>query len=57
MNPSSEVSYITYKNYPLIPSVADSIANPSAQIEDSADANWIRGGLPSRDLVRDNKTG
>ena len=57
VNPSSEVSYITYKNYPLIPSVADSIANPSAQIEDNADANWIRGGLPSRDLVRDNKTG
>jgi|TARA_B110000285_G_scaffold16308_1_gene16030 hypothetical protein len=55
MNPSSEVSYINYKNYPLIPSVAESLANPSAHIEDSADENWIRGGLPSRDLVRDNK--
>ena len=39
VNPSSEVSYITYKNYPLMPSVADSIANPSAQIEDNADIN------------------
>jgi hypothetical protein len=55
VNPSSEVSYINYKNYPLIPSVAESLANPAAHIEDNADENWIRGGLPSRDLVRDNK--
>ncbi len=54
MNPSSEISYITYKNYPLIPSVAESLANPSAHVENNADENWIRGGLPSRDLVRDN---
>ncbi len=40
---------------PLIPSVAESLAKPSVHIEDSADENWIRGGLPSRDLVRDNK--
>lgn len=54
-NPSSEQTHIDYKKYPLIPSVAESLANPSAHIEDNADANWIRGGLPSRDLVRDNK--
>ena len=55
VNPSSEVSYMTYSNYPLIPSVEESVANPSNLIEESADENWIRGGLPSRDMVRDNK--
>lgn len=54
VNPSSEKSYITYNDYPLIPSVAESLANPSAHIEDVADENWIRGGIPSRELVRDN---
>jgi hypothetical protein len=54
INPSSEVSYIGYSNYPLIPSIEESVANPENLIEASADENWIRGGLPSRDLVRDN---
>jgi hypothetical protein len=54
-NPSSETSYMEHKNYPLIPSIEESIANPENLIESAADENWIRGGLPSRDLIRDNK--
>jgi hypothetical protein len=54
INPSSEVSYVQYDNYPLISSIKDSVANPSNTIEDNADENWIRGGLPSRELTRDN---
>ena len=38
---------------PLIPSLEETIQNPSYLIEDSAAEGWIRGGLPSRDLVRD----
>lgn len=54
INPSSEVSYLKYDSYPLINSIKESVANPSNTIEDNADENWIRGGLPSRELTRDN---
>jgi hypothetical protein len=53
-NPSSEVSYINYKNYPLIPEIENTITNPSNLIEGEAAAGWIRGGLPSREFARDN---
>jgi len=52
-NPSSEVSFINYKNYPLIPEVQDTTANPSNLIECDKAAGWIRGGLPSREYARD----
>jgi hypothetical protein len=38
---------------PLIPSVAATIQNPNNLVEGVAAAGWIRGGLPSRDLSRD----
>lgn len=53
VNPSSEVSYINYKNYPLIPEVQNTLANGSNQIESDKYAGWIRGGLPSREYARD----
>jgi len=56
VNPSSEICYTQYSNYPLLPSIKDSVANPGNLIEDAADSNWIRGGLPSRELTRDNNT-
>lgn len=55
VNPSSEVSYLGYSQYPLIPSIKESVANPANALESSVDSDWIRGGLPSRDLVRDTK--
>jgi len=49
----TEVSHIKYSNTPMIPSLQSSITNPSNLIEGVAAEGWIRGGLPSRDLVKD----
>ena len=53
INTTSEFSYIPYSNYPLLPSIQATITNPSNLVESAAAEGWIRGGLPSRDLVRD----
>lgn len=53
INTTSEYSYIPYSNYPLLPSIQATITNPSNLVESAAAEGWIRGGLPSRDLVRD----
>ena len=37
----------------LIPSLQDTIQNPYNLIEGVAARGWIRGGLPTRDLIRD----
>ena len=37
----------------LIPSLKDTIQNPYNLIEGVAARGWIRGGLPTRDLIRD----
>jgi hypothetical protein len=52
-NTTSEISHLEYKNYPLIPSLKASITNPKYFVEGVASEGWIRGGLPSRDLVKD----
>ena len=49
----TEVSHIKYSNTPMIQSLQSSITNPSNLIEGVAAEGWIRGGLPSRDLVKD----
>ena len=54
VNPSSEVSYLNYSNYPLLPEIEQSVTNPNNLIESEAAAGWIRGGLPSREYARDN---
>jgi hypothetical protein len=38
---------------PMIPYVAANIQNPVHLIEESAANNWVRGGIPSRQVVRD----
>jgi len=53
VNHLTEKSYINYSNTPMIPSLAASITNPSNLIESIASEGWIRGGLPSRDLTKD----
>lgn len=53
INTTSEISYIPYSNYPLLPSIQSTVTNPSNLVESAAAEGWIRGGLPSRDLVRD----
>ena len=53
INTTAEVSYIPYTNYPLLPSIQATITNPANLVEGVAAEGWIRGGLPSRDLTRD----
>jgi hypothetical protein len=50
----TEVSHIKYSNVPMIPSLQATINNPANLVEGAAAEGWIRGGLPSRDLVKDN---
>lgn len=49
----SELSYMPYSNTPMIPSLQATITNPANLVEGVAAEGWIRGGLPSRELVRD----
>ncbi len=51
---TSETSHIKYRHTPMIPSIESTVTNPANLIEDSAAEGWIRGGLPSRELAKDN---
>ena len=53
-NPSSEICHLNYRNTPMIDSLKNTITDPKHICESSAAEGWIRGGLPSRDLNRDN---
>ena len=39
----------------LIPSLQATIQNPANLVEGVAADGWIRGGMPSRELARDNE--
>jgi len=53
VNHLTEKSYLGLNQTPMIPSLAASITNPTNLIEGAAAEGWIRGGLPSRDLTKD----
>jgi hypothetical protein len=53
VNNLSEKSYIKYHHTPLLPAVKDKLVNPAYQIESVASEGWVRGGIPSRELTRD----
>jgi hypothetical protein len=38
---------------PHIPELSATITNPTNLIEESAAEGWIRGGVPSREIIRD----
>ena len=50
----SEKSYIKYHHTPLLQSIHDKVTNPVNCVEGVASQGWIRGGVPSRELTRDN---
>jgi hypothetical protein len=52
-NQLSEVSYLSLSNTPLLPSIKSTITNPEFLVEDNS-GECERGGLPSRELMRDN---
>ena len=49
----SELSHMDYRHYPLVPSLRATVQNPNNIVEESAVEGWVRGGLPTRDLIRD----
>ena len=49
----TETSFGNYSSTPLLPTVQATIQNPHNLVEGVAAAGWIRGGLPSRELTRD----
>ena len=51
----TEKSFAAHTLTPLIPSVAATVQNPSNLVEGVAHEGWIRGGLPSRELSRDQE--
>ena len=51
----TEKSFISHSMTPLIPAVKATIQNPSNLVESVAARGWIRGGLPSRELTRDQQ--
>jgi hypothetical protein len=53
--PVSEECYGQYCNTPLIKEIEDKITNPEYLVEGTHN-NWIRGGLPSRELNRDSQS-
>ena len=50
---NSEIDHTAYIHYPLIPSLEATISNPANLIEGVAADGWIRGGIPSRILNRE----
>jgi len=52
-NTVTEQSFANLTYTPMIPSVKSNITNPHNLVQEAADEGWIRGGLPTRDLVRD----
>ena len=51
----TEKSYLSYYQTPLLNDVKDRMTNPSYSVEGVASKGWIRGGVPSRELTRDNE--
>jgi hypothetical protein len=52
-DPTSEVSHLNLAYTPLIPSIESTVTNPANFVEGVAADGWIRGGVPSRLLNRE----
>ena len=52
-DPTSEVSHLNLAYTPLIPSIESTVTNPANSVEGVAAEGWIRGGVPSRLLSRE----
>ncbi len=53
LDPTSEVSHLNLAYTPLIPSIESAVTNPANSVEGVAAEGWIRGGVPSRLLNRE----
>ena len=54
INRLSEKSYLKYSNTPLLNDVKERMTNPAYSVEGVANSGWVRGGIPSREMTRDN---
>jgi hypothetical protein len=52
-NNTTERSYIPYSATPLLPDIKERLTNPVYSVEGVAAGDWVRGGVPSRELTRD----
>lgn len=50
--PDSEISYQPFHMYPLLPELQENVQNPSHIVEEVAADGWVRGGIPSREIIR-----
>ena len=53
INPTSEISHLSYSQTPLIPVIKESMSNPENFIQDCAEKGWVRGGIPVRQMNKD----
>lgn len=56
LDPNTEVTRLNFAYTPLIPSVEATISNPANLVEGVAADGWIRGGIPSRLVNREEDT-
>ena len=51
----NEKTQCDVSKYPMNQKIKKSVNNPSNLIEESAVEGWIRGGLPSREIYKEQK--
>lgn len=54
LNHQSEISHISWHHTPMVPTLRSTVTNPNNLVEEVAQEGWIRGGVPSRELIRKN---
>jgi hypothetical protein len=51
---TTEQSHIPYSVTPMVPSLAKTVTNPVNLVEGVAMEGWVRGGLPSREMAKND---
>lgn len=54
-NTLADMDYTDYHMTPLIDDVRKNIQNPNNLVEEAAAEDWVRGGIPSRQLIRNKE--
>jgi hypothetical protein len=55
VNKLSEQTYMNHSQMPLLDPISSRVTDPTYSVEEVAAPGWVRGGIASRDLTRDNK--
>ena len=54
-NTLSDMDYTKYHMTPLLDDLRNNIQNPNNLVQENASEDWVRGGIPSRQLVRNKE--